>query len=136
MSRAAAAPGDLQSYPATDVCIEKKDGGIIAACFFAMASPCELLAETPHGEKALALGRIVESEARRIEAKFSRYRADSVVSAINGGAGTAVQVDAETAVLIDYAAHCYELSGGLFDITSGVLRRAWKFDGSDRAMCS
>ena len=24
------------------------------------------------------------------------------------------------------------MSGGLFDITSGVLRRAWKFDGSDR----
>jgi len=24
------------------------------------------------------------------------------------------------------------LSEGLFDITSGVLRHAWKFDGSDR----
>jgi FAD:protein FMN transferase len=132
MQRAAAVPGDPQSYPATDVCIEQRDGGIVAACFFAMASPCELLVETPDGEKALALGRIVESEARRIEAKFSRYRGESVVSAINRGAGTVVQVDAETAALIDYAAHCYELSDGLFDITSGVLRRAWKFDGSDR----
>jgi hypothetical protein len=61
------------------------------------ASPCELLVETPDGEKALALGRIVESEARRIEAKFSRYRGDSVISAINRGAGTVFQVDAETA---------------------------------------
>jgi thiamine biosynthesis lipoprotein len=127
-----AAPGNPQSYSATDVCIEQRDGGIIAACFFAMASPCELLVETPDGEKALALGRIVGSEARRIEAKFSRYRGDSVISAINRGAGTVIQVDAETAALIDYAAHCYELSDGLFDITSGVLRRAWKFDGSDR----
>jgi thiamine biosynthesis lipoprotein len=132
MRREAAAPGDTQWCPATDVSIEQRDGGIFAACFFAMASPCELLVETPDSEKALALGRIVESEARRIEAKFSRYRADSVVSAINRGAGTAVPVDAETAALIDYASHCHELSDGLFDITSGVLRRAWKFDGSDR----
>src|ERR1700676_1602310 len=132
MRRAAAPPGDPKLYPAADVFIQQRDGGMFAVCFFAMASPCELLAETPDGEKALALGRIVASEARRIEAKFSRYRGDSVVSAINRGAGTAVQVDAETAALIDYAAHCYELSDGLFDITSGVLRRAWKFDGSDR----
>jgi thiamine biosynthesis lipoprotein len=130
--RAAAEPGDPQSYPATGFSIEQRDDGIFAACFLAMASPCELLVETTDREKALALGRIVESEARRIETKFSRYRGDSIVSAINRGAGTAVKVDAETAALIDYAAQCYELSDGLFDITSGVLRRAWKFDGSDR----
>ena len=29
--------------------------------------------------------------------------------------------------LLDYAQRCHELSGGLFDITSGVLRRAWDF---------
>ena len=123
MHRAAAMPGEPR--------IEQRDGGIVAACFSAMASPCELLVETPDSAKALALGRIVESEARRIEAKFSRYRSDSVVSAINCSAGAALQLDAETAALIDYAEYCYQLSGGLFDITSGVLRRAWKFDGSD-----
>jgi thiamine biosynthesis lipoprotein len=36
-----------------------------------------------------------------------------------------------TASLIDFASRCFVLSEGLFDITSGV-RRAWKFDGSDR----
>jgi len=29
--------------------------------------------------------------------------------------------------LLDFAAHLHALSGGLFDITSGVLRRAWNF---------
>ena len=43
-----------------------------------------------------------------------------------------LSVDAETASLLDFAAQCYEMSGGLFDVTSGVLRRVWKFDGSDR----
>jgi thiamine biosynthesis lipoprotein len=71
-------------------------------------------------------------EAWRIEAKFSRYRADSVVGAINASQGRPVAIDAETRRLLDYAAQCFELSGALFDITSGVLRRAWTFDGSDR----
>jgi len=34
--------------------------------------------------------------------------------------------------LLDYAAQLFELSDGKFDVTSGVLRRAWRFDGSDR----
>jgi thiamine biosynthesis lipoprotein len=29
--------------------------------------------------------------------------------------------------LLDYAATCYQQSDGLFDITSGILRRAWDF---------
>ncbi|MDP9084994.1 MAG: FAD:protein FMN transferase [Pseudomonadota bacterium] len=76
-----------------------------------------------------AIGEIVKTEALRIEAKFSRYR-PSEVTRINESAGSAVEVDDETADLIDYAKVCYLLSDGLFDITSGALRRAWKFDGS------
>ena len=41
-------------------------------------------------------------------------------------------MDEETARLLDFAAECHELSEGMFDVTSGVLRRVWKFDGSDR----
>ena len=71
-------------------------------------------------------------EARRIEAKFSRYLDDSVTSAINRAAGVSpVGIDEETASLLDYADACYRLSGGLFDVTSGVLRRIWNFrDGT------
>lgn len=97
-----------------------------------MASPCEVLAATRDIAAIQEIGRIAQEEALRIEAKFSRYRADSVLSRINAGEGQPVEVDAETALLIDFARQCYELSDGLFDITSGVLRRAWKFDGSDR----
>ncbi|MEZ5921947.1 MAG: FAD:protein FMN transferase [Parvularculaceae bacterium] len=100
--------------------------------FSAMASPCEVRIETGNCDAARRLGRIAEKEARRIEEKYSRYRSDSVVSQINGSNGAEFVVDAETARLIDYADHCYGLSNGQFDITSGVLRRVWKFDGSDR----
>ena len=36
-------------------------------------------------------------------------------------------VDAETAALLNYADAAYAQSEGLFDISSGVLRRAWDF---------
>jgi thiamine biosynthesis lipoprotein ApbE len=50
------------------------------------------------------------------------------VSAINRAAGGApVAIDAETAALMRYADACHAASRGRFDITSGVLRRAWDF---------
>jgi thiamine biosynthesis lipoprotein len=68
------------------------------------------------------------ADVRRIEAKYSRYLDDSLTTRINRAAGGApVDIDAETAALITYADRCYAQSGGLFDITSGVLRRAWDF---------
>ncbi len=100
--------------------------------FSAMASPCELRLETRDSSLAERLGQVVEAEAARIEHKFSRYRDDSALSLINRSGGETVTVDDETADLLDYAASCHGLSGGRFDITSGVLRRVWRFDGSDR----
>ena len=97
--------------------------------FTAMASPCEVrLAGVPRA-LAAAHAEIAIAEVRRIEYKYSRYRADSVVSQINtaAGNGEAVAVDDETAQLLDFAAQLHALSGGLFDITSGVLRRVWDF---------
>jgi thiamine biosynthesis lipoprotein len=100
--------------------------------FRAMASPCEVRVDSADGELTRRLGEIAEAEALRIEAKYSRYRSDSALSNINTSGGLPVEVDDETAILLDYAANCHRLSEGRFDITSGVLRRVWKFDGSDR----
>jgi len=100
--------------------------------FSAMASPCEVQAECEDPALGAELGRIAEAEARRIEQKYSRYTDTSVVARINASNGVPVEVDEETASLLDYAANCHALSGGQFDITSGVLRRVWTFDGSDR----
>ncbi|MYN08026.1 FAD:protein FMN transferase [Massilia sp. FT127W] len=93
-----------------------------------MASPCQLLLPAASEEAAQALAAPAMAEVRRIEAKYSRYRSDSVVSAINGAAGGApLPLDDETLALLAYADQLYTLSGGLFDITTGVLRRAWNF---------
>lgn len=100
--------------------------------FTAMASPCEIHIDTHEWDLALRLGQVAEKEALRIETKFSRYREDSVLSKINASSGRPTEVDDETASLLDYADQCWRLSDGLFDVTSGILRRAWKFDASDR----
>jgi thiamine biosynthesis lipoprotein len=100
--------------------------------FAAMASPCEILVDGASARTARRLLEIASREAWRIEAKFSRYRDDGVVHRINHALGRPVEVDDETARLLDFAAECHALSGGRFDVTSGVLRRAWRFDGSDR----
>jgi len=78
-----------------------------------------------HVERA---ARAAIDDVKRIEAKYSRYRDDSVTSTINRAAGCeAVPIDAETASLLRYADRCHALSDGRFDITSGVLRRVWDF---------
>ncbi len=96
--------------------------------FDAMASDCEVRLAAGSLAEAEALARPAIDEVRRIEAAWSRYRPDSIVSRINAQAGAAaVPLDPETEALLAYAGTLYQSSGGLFDITSGVLRRAWDF---------
>lgn len=123
-----------RTFDSTDgeLTIEPRGECLVAVCFTAMASPCEVLLPTIDRPAALQLGALVAQEAWRIEKKFSRYRDDSVTTWIHANCGTVIDVDPETASLIDFASQCFQLSDGLFDITSGILRHAWKFDCSDR----
>jgi FAD:protein FMN transferase len=98
--------------------------------FKAMGSPCEIRLFAKGQAGADRIAGIAIAEVARLEARYSRYRSDSFLSEINrvAGRGGSISVDDETAGLLDYAATCYRESGGLFDITSGILRRAWRFD--------
>lgn len=109
----------------------KRPGGW-AGRFDAMASSCEVLVESESAAVARRTAEACAHEAWRIERKYSRYRDDSVVHHIHAAQGSSVSVDEETADLLDFADECHRLSEGRFDITSGILRRAWLFDGSDR----
>lgn len=100
--------------------------------FQAMGGPCEVLVRTENRDEAEAVVGAASSEAWRIEAKYSRYRRGNIIDRINTSEGHPVPVDEETARLLAFADALHRMSGGRFDVTSGVLRRAWKFDGSDR----
>jgi FAD:protein FMN transferase len=97
--------------------------------FNCMASPCEVLIETEDEAEARHLIEQAQREALRIEYKFSRYRDDNIVFQIHQNPGRPISIDEETYRLLQFADNCYQLSDGLFDITSGVLRRLWNFKG-------
>ena len=118
--------------PNQGLVVEARGRNLVAIQFTAMASPCEVLLPLMSEHAAMRIGALAAQEAWRVEKKYSRYRNDSVTAWIHGNRGAAIEVDPETASLIDFASQCFDLSEGLFDITSGVLRRAWNFDGSDR----
>ena len=104
--------------------------------FRAMASEHAITVDA--ADESVARGAIdaAIADVLRIEAKYSRYRDDSVTSAINRAAGQgAVAIDDETEALLRYAGQCHELSEGRFDITSGVLRRAWDFRRDPPRLC-
>ncbi|QMU62780.1 MAG: FAD:protein FMN transferase [Gammaproteobacteria bacterium] len=94
-----------------------------------MGSPCELRLYAADNKTADSISNDAIAEIHRLEKKYSRYREDSVTTKINNSAGdeNAIEVDIETALLLNYAQVGYEQSNGLFDITSGILRKVWDF---------
>jgi thiamine biosynthesis lipoprotein len=96
-----------------------------------MGSPCLVLSKAGRASAQKQL-EVAAAEAWRIEAKYSRYLAGNIVHRINSADGAVVETDEETANLIDFSAALYRMSDRRFDITSGVLREVWRFDGSDR----
>lgn len=96
--------------------------------FKAMGSACEVVLAAASLEDAQVLGQAAIDEVLRIERKYSRYTSDSVIAQINRQAALApVACDDETWSLFQFASQLFEKSDGLFDITSGVLRKAWNF---------
>ncbi len=110
-------------------CVSRDKGFYLS--FEAMASPCEVLIDTKCKDLAIKLGHAVANEAWRIQDKFSRYQASSICSQLNDIAGSICTIDQETFLLLQFADQAHQLSDGRFDITSGILRKAWHFDGSD-----
>lgn len=98
-----------------------------------MGSPCDIQLYAGSQAEAKRVADTVIADVNRLEALYSRYREDSFLSAINRAAaeGGRITVDDETAGLLNYAETAYRESEGLFDVTSGILRRAWRFDRGD-----
>ncbi|GHE77284.1 FAD:protein FMN transferase [Thalassotalea profundi] len=96
-----------------------------------MASPCEVLIDCNDKLLANNIASAIAKEAWRIEDKYSRYNIQSVCGQLNEKAGQSCAIDNETFLLLQFADQCFQISNGLFDITSGILRKIWHFDCSD-----
>src|ERR1700735_1233729 len=95
--------------PDEGLSVEARGENLLAVKFAAMASPCEVLLPLMSEHAALAIGTIAAQEAWRIEKKYSRYRDDSVTAWIHENRGAAIEVDPETASLIDFRSQCLDM---------------------------
>ncbi len=98
-----------------------------SARFSCFASPCQVLLRQCPRALAMELASQAMDEALRIQARFSRYREDSWLAQLHQAAGAWFPTDNEIEGLLDVAHQAFLLSGGRFDISSGVLRHAWTF---------
>ena len=105
----------------------KRAGRRVVACqIAAMGTQVDLLVvDAPTGALAHARARLSDLEAR-----WSRFRPDSEVSALNRAAGQPVAVSPETFTLVTLAALGWQITGGRFDPT---VLDALEAAGYDRA---
>src|ERR1700730_8950986 len=94
-----AVAGEASNAPDEAPKVEARGENLLAVCFTAMTSPCELLLPSTEDEAALEWGTLVAQEAWRVEKKLSRYRSDSVPAWIHESRGIRIEVDPETASL-------------------------------------
>ena len=94
-----------------------------------MGGPARLLLSAAGADKTESLIPAVTAEVERLEAQYSRYRNQSLVSRINASAGSGawIGVDDEFQGLCGFIDQLHAQSGGLFDPTAGPLTRAWDF---------
>ena len=97
--------------------------------FKAMGSNCDIQLFSDSRITAKQLAQALIDEIERLEAKYSRFRSDSLISFINtqSNHNLAIELDTETIALLDHALSCFKQSDELFDITAGCLSRLWDF---------
>lgn len=95
--------------------------------FAAMGAQCHICLSAEDEATANIVFEAMTAEVRRLDAKYSLFREDSLLNEINrrAGKGEVLELDDETANLIDHAEVAHELSAGRFDITAGPLTRLW-----------
>lgn len=98
--------------------------------FRAMASPCEVLIACEDEAIAEQILLIAANEARRIEAKYSRFIEGNALWLLNHSQGQPHAIDDETYRLLLFAKQCFELSDGKFDVSAGPLMALWRFDAT------
>lgn len=95
--------------------------------FSSMGCPCELQLETTDSGLAGIAAAAAQAEVERLDRKYSHFRDDSLVARIGASAdaGDSIDVDDETADLLDFSTTLHLQSGGRFDISAGALTKLW-----------
>jgi thiamine biosynthesis lipoprotein len=94
--------------------------------FRALGTQCVIQFRQKDERAALCFAAEALGWLGEFEAKFSRFRPDSIVSRVNAAAGKEwIKVDAEMERLLDLAEGLYNLTDGILDATMLPLLRVW-----------
>ena len=104
-------------------------GALKRVMFQALGTTCELQYPVKDVEGGLRFERAAVAWVEAFEAKYSRFRPESLISRINLAAGlTAVEIDAETEQLFKLCDTLHFLTQGILDPTLLPLLRLWNFE--------
>jgi FAD:protein FMN transferase len=94
--------------------------------FRALGTQCLVLFRQQDERAALTFAAEALDWIGKFEAKFSRYREDSLISKINQAAGKEwVAIDTETEQILDLADQLFHVTSGVLDPTMLPLLRVW-----------
>ena len=103
-------------------------GNFTTFAFDALGTRCRVTCDVSSSARADRFARDVQAWMRDYEQRYSRFRDDSVISAINREAGVrAVPIDDELRSLFTLCDWFHWLSGGIFDPTALPLTRLWDY---------
>lgn len=102
--------------------------GLRRLSFKALGTRCEVQYVADAAETATSFERAAVAWVGAFEAKYSRFRPDSLLSRINAAAGREwVAVDAEMEQMLDFCGALHAMTGGLVDATALPLMRLWDY---------
>lgn len=93
----------------------------------AMGATCEIQFPASAGERGQTYAETAIQWTADFEARYSRFRADSVVSQINASAGGDwVAIDEDMERVLDVCATLHSLTRGVIDVTTLPIQRLWE----------
>lgn len=97
--------------------------------FHAMGTRCLVQYVAPAEDAAQAFEQTLREWVVRYEARYTRFREDSIVSRINQAAGTGewVDVDDEMDRMLEMCGTVHFMTQGIVDVTAGPLARLWDY---------
>lgn len=100
--------------------------------FEALGTVCEVQYVAGEPTQAARFERSVVAWVQNFEARYSRFREDSVLSRVNAAAGVAwVAVDAEMEQMLQLCGTLFQLTGGILDATVVPLLRLWDYRAAE-----
>ncbi len=97
--------------------------------FRAMGTQCLVQYVSPAEAAAQTFEQTLRAWVVRYEARYTRFRADSMVSRINAAAGTGewIEIDDEMERMLEMCATVHFMTQGIVDVTAGPLAKLWDY---------